>query len=99
AVMYGDHPYGRTYPTEAQLASYGIEEVRRYHASNFGAARTEVLVVGKFEGAAMRTAIESAFSGWTHGPEPLVDIPKRSDQAQLRLIPRPGAPQTTLYLG
>jgi zinc protease len=99
AAMYGNHPYGRTYPTEEQLAGYGIDDVRRYHDSNFGAARTEVIVVGKFEGATMRAAIESAFGGWARGPDPLVEIPKRSEQAQIRLIERPDAPQTTLYLG
>ena len=99
AAMYGDHPYGRTYPTGEQLAGYGIEDVRRYHAANFGAARTEVLVAGKFDATAMRAAIESAFGAWAHGPEPLVDIPKRSEQPQIRLIERPDAPQTTLYLG
>jgi predicted Zn-dependent peptidase len=47
----------------------------------------------------MRAAIESAFGGWARGPDPLVEIPKRSEQAQIRLIERPDAPQTTLYLG
>jgi len=97
-VLYGDHPYGHTFPTEAQLEAYGIEDLRAYHAANFGAARTEVLVVGKFDAAAMRAAIERAFGGWAHGPEPLVNVPKVADQPQLRLLPRPGAPQTTLYL-
>jgi zinc protease len=99
AAMYGDHPYGRSYPTEEQLAGYSIEDVRHYHAANFGAARAEVLVAGKFDAAAMRGAIERSFGQWAHGPEPLVDIPTSAQTPQLRLLPRPEAPQTTIYLG
>ena len=99
ASIYGDHPYGRTYPTAEQLGAYTIDDVRAYHATNFGAARTQVVVAGKFDREGMHRAIESAFGQWAHGPEPLVDVPKMSGQPQLRLIARPGAPQTTLYLG
>jgi predicted Zn-dependent peptidase len=97
-VLYGDHPYGHSFPTEAQLAAYSIDDVRAYHSANFGAARTEVLVVGKFDRAAMRAAIEHAFGQWPRGPERLIDIPKMNDKPALRLIARPGAPQATIYL-
>lgn len=99
AAIYGDHPYGHSYPTPEQLAGYTIDDVRAYHAANFGAARTEVLVAGKFDPEGMRKAIETAFGKWAHGPEPLVNVPKTDAAPQLRLIARPGAPQTTLYLG
>jgi predicted Zn-dependent peptidase len=99
AALYGDHPYGRSYPTEEQLAAYGIADVRAHHAANFGAARTEVLVAGRFDAAAMRAAIERAFGPWARGPDALIDIPSAAQAPSLRLIARPDAPQTTIYLG
>jgi zinc protease len=97
--LYGNHPYGRAYPTEAQLESYGIEDVRGYHAANFGAARTQVFVAGRYDAAAVRTAIERAFGSWARGPEPLIDVPEAAAASQVVLVPRPDAPQTTIYLG
>ena len=41
-ALYGDHPYGRVFPTEAQLRSYEIDDVRAYYEQNFGAERTRL---------------------------------------------------------
>lgn len=97
--LYGDHPYGRVYPTEAQLESYTIEDVRAWHAANFGAARTQVFVAGRFDADAVRAAIERAFGEWARGPDPLINVPEAATAAQVVLVPRPDAPQTTIYLG
>jgi predicted Zn-dependent peptidase len=47
----------------------------------------------------MKKAIITAFSGWQHGPDPLIDIPKPVTKHDLSLIDRPGAPQSTLLIG
>ncbi|HEX5819413.1 MAG TPA: insulinase family protein, partial [Gemmatimonadales bacterium] len=41
-TMYGDHPYGRLYPTEAQLKGYTLEQARTFWARNAGAQRAHL---------------------------------------------------------
>jgi len=98
-MLYGDHPYGRVFPSEEQLAGYGIEDVKSYFDSNFGARRTHLYVVGRFDAKAVRDAVRTAFGGWAPGPAPLIDVPKPDMKPQFELIDRAGAPQSTLYLG
>jgi predicted Zn-dependent peptidase len=99
ALVYPNHPYGRAYPTKEQLAAYSLEDARNFYGENFGAARTRIYVSGRFDAAAMQRAVESAFGSWTRGPEPLVSPPQPATRAQLKLIDRPDAPQSTIHVG
>ena len=99
ALLYPNHPYGKLYPTEAQLAGYSIDQVRAFHRDNFGAARTHIYVAGRFDRAKIERAIEQGFGDWAAGPAALVHPPTGVSKRQLRLIDRPGAPQSTIYLG
>ncbi len=98
-LVYGDHPFGQTLPTEAQLSAYTIEDVRRFYTANFGAARTHVYVAGRFDRAALKTALTAAFADWPRGPEPVTNPPQAARRLQAKLIDRPGAPQSTIRLG
>lgn len=98
-MMYGDHPYGRIFPTAEMVQSYSIEQVRAFYKNNFSAARTNVYVTGRFDTKAMETALRQAFDGWSKGSAPLVNIPKPVAQKQFHLIDRPGAAQSTIYVG
>jgi zinc protease len=98
-ALYPNHPYGRLFPTEAMIQGYTIDDVQKFYKDNFGAARTHVYVAGKFDSAAMRKAITEAFSSWPHGADPLIDIPKPVTKRDLTLVDRPGAVQSTLYIG
>lgn len=99
-ALYGDHPYGNLLPSEDQLSSYTIEDVRGFYEKNFGARRTHVFVAGVFGEAAVRAAIESGFSGWREGPDPLVAIPKpASGKVVVDVVDRPGASQSNVLLG
>jgi predicted Zn-dependent peptidase len=73
--------------------------VQKFYKDNFGAARTHVYVAGKFDAAAMKKAITDAFSGWTKGPDPLINIPKPVTKRAFDLIDRPNATQSTVYVG
>ncbi|HUF18375.1 MAG TPA: insulinase family protein, partial [Thermoanaerobaculia bacterium] len=59
-VIYPGHGYGRIFPTEAAVNSYTIEQVRDFYTRNFGAARSTIYVVGRFDESAVRAAIASA---------------------------------------
>lgn len=98
-LMYGDHPFGQTLPTEAQLSAYTLEDVRRFYAANFGALRTHIYVAGRFDRAMLIAALNSAFADWSRGPEPVTNPPHPSTQQRAQLVDRPGAPQSTIRLG
>jgi zinc protease len=97
-ALYGDHPYGRTYPTEAMLKRYALADVKAFYAANVGARRTRLYVVGRFD-ASIKDAIRTAYESWAAGPAPVHDPPKPDARRQMTLIDRPGAEQSTVRLG
>jgi len=99
AAYYGPkHPYGRLFPTDAQLAGYKADDVRRFYRANFGAKRARLFVAGRFDKAAVKAAIEQAFGGWAAGPERLSLPPTLQPGPKVILVDRPGAPQSTLRI-
>jgi predicted Zn-dependent peptidase len=99
ALLYADHPYGRLFPTEEMLKGFTITQVRAFYDGNFGAARAHLYVAGKFDGKAMEAAIRKAFSGWKRGAPASVNLPKPKLEHRLETVDRPGAVQSTIYLG
>lgn len=98
-TIYGpDHPYGRTIPSQAQLAAYTIDDVKRFHAGQFGAKRAHLYIAGRFDAAAVKAAVSKAFGGWAAGPAPLALAAPHQPGPRVVLIDRPDAPQATLRL-
>lgn len=98
-ALYGDHPYGRFFPTENGLRAFTMDHVRRFHSDNFGAARTRIYVVGRFNARQVEAAIRDAFEDWPTGPEKLTNIPQPTSQRAIHIADRPGAPQSAMRLG
>ncbi|MEP6994530.1 MAG: pitrilysin family protein [Acidobacteriota bacterium] len=99
AVLYGDHPYGRLFPTEPMLSGYTIAQVRGFYDRNFGAARSHLYVVGRFDVVAMDAAVRKAFSDWKRGSAAAPAAPSPKSERAVYLLDRPGAPQSTINLG
>ena len=99
AVLYGDHPYGRLFPTEAALNGYTIEQVRGFYEKTFGGARSHLYVVGQFEDAAMESAVRKALADWKRGAAPGASPPAPRSERAVYIIDRPGAVQSTIDLG
>ena len=99
ATIYGDHPYGRMFPTEAMLRGYTIDQARSFHARNFGAQRSHLYVAGVFDGTAVERAIREAFGDWERGPAPTANQPTPKSVRSVQLIDRPNAVQSTIVLG
>lgn len=98
-VLFGSHPYGRLFPTEAQLQSYTLEQVRSFHERNFGAARSYLYVVGRFDAAAVESAIRASLGDWKAGnPAAKVQVTPSAGRG-IHLLERPGAVQSTIYIG
>jgi zinc protease len=98
-VLFGDHAYGRVFPTEQQLQGYTLDQVRGFHDRNFGAARSFVYVIGKFDANAVEAAIRRNFSDWKGGNPATKPSVTPTARRAVYLIDRPGAVQSTLYIG
>lgn len=98
-VLYGQHPYGRMFPSEAMLQGYTLEQVRAFHAKNFGAARSFLYVVGRFDAAAVESAIRQSLGDWQAGAPPTKPQVTPLAARALHVIDRPGAVQSTLQIG
>lgn len=99
AAIYGDHPYGKIFPTEEMIDSYTIQMVKDFYNNNFGAKRSVLYVVGKFDERAVNSAIASSIIKWKAGPE--ISYPPVNPVAakDTFVVDRKGAPQTTLMIG
>jgi predicted Zn-dependent peptidase len=98
-ILYGDHPYGRLFPTDAMLKSFTIAQVKDFHARNFGAARAHLYVVGVFDGPAVERAVREAFESWAPGSPPSAKPPAPRTGHSVTLLDRPNAVQSTIMVG
>ena len=89
----------RSFRTETLLKSYTLDDVKSFYYNQYGAARTHLYVVGQFDTAKVKDAIDKAFGGWKKGPEPIRSIPTITAKRSLTVIDRPGSPQSTIYMG
>ena len=99
SLLYPNHPYGRIFPPEEMLRGYTVQQVKTFYDANFGALRTHVYVAGKFDVAKMEKAIRDAFGTWEQGTERIRNIPNPASTRAVYLIDRPGASQSTVYIG
>ena len=98
-LLYGEHPYGRIFPTEAMLKGYSIEQVRAFHKGNFHAGRARLYVAGIYDAKAMEGAIRQAFESWPKAAaSEAPKVPPAGDK-RFALLDRPDAPQSTVLLG
>jgi zinc protease len=98
-VLYGNHPYGRVFPSEDILQSFTLQDVKSFYGKNFGAARARLYVAGVFDMEAMEDAIRKSFSGWDSGSAMTVNLPSPESKREVRLVNRPGAIQSSIYMG
>src|ERR671934_200790 len=42
AVLYGDHPYGRVFPTEEMIKGYTLDQIKRFYQATHGAGRSRL---------------------------------------------------------
>ena len=99
AELYPDHAYGRVYPTEDQINSYSVEDIQKFYDENFGAKRTTVYVAGNFDKDAVTAAVKSNMGDWQSGKAANYTIGQPITANKVKIIDRPGAPQSTIYYG
>ncbi len=99
ATLYPDHPYGRVFPSEDQVDSYTVESIKAFYDENFGAMRTTVYVAGNFDKEAVKNAVEKSLGDWRKGKASDYPIANAITSNEVKIIDRPGAPQSTIYYG
>jgi predicted Zn-dependent peptidase len=98
-LLYGEHPYGRVFPTEAMLKGYTLNQVQAFYRDHYGAARARLYVAGVFDAASLEAAIKQAFEGWTGAKPSDAPAAPPSGGRQFALIDRADAPQSTVMVG
>ncbi len=98
-LIYGDHPYGRLFPTEAMLSGYTLEQVRAFHKGHFTAGRARIYIAGVFDAAAMEASVRKAFDAWPRGETMAPPAKPAARSGGFALLDRAGAPQSTVMVG
>ncbi|MCU1350332.1 MAG: peptidase domain protein [Acidobacteria bacterium] len=98
-TLFAGSPYGHGFPTAEAIQGYTLDQVRAFHERNFGAARARLYVTGRFDPVAMEAAIRSRFGDWQRGSAAATLDVKPAANGGLYLIDRPGAVQSTVYIG
>jgi len=97
--LYPDHPYGRPLPTVAMIEGYTRDRLQTFWSEQYGPIGGHLYVSGRFDAGAVRAAVSEAFGAWAGGTV-LEPVPAQAaTQHAVVLVERPGAPQSTLYLG
>jgi len=98
-LVYGDHPYGRIFPTEAMVKGYTLDQVRAFHKAHFVASRARMYVAGVFDPASMEASIRKIFGAWESGAPGEKPRVLSTRERQFALLDRAGAPQSTVLMG
>ncbi len=99
AEMYPNHPYGRLYPTTEQVDSYTLNDVKSFYEANFGAQRTTIYVVGNFDAEKVKKVVKNQLADWRKGAKENYPVAQAQSNGKVKIIDRPGAPQSTIYYG
>lgn len=99
ALLYGDHPTGRVFPTEGMIEGFKAEQVSDFYKATYGAGRARLYIVGRFDTAATEAALRKAFAGWEKGTPAVAMPPKPTTARAVHIIDRPDAVQSSLIIG
>lgn len=98
-AIYGDHPYGRSLPSDEEIDSRTIEDIRNYYNEEFGARRSSLYVVGKYSESDVKAAVQKHFADWKAGPERNFPEASPNMNVELDLSDRANSPQSTIRFG
>jgi len=97
--FYGEHPYGQTLPTPAELTAVTRSQLRSLRRSRAVPVGSTLVLVGDVTPKRTLDVVEAALVAWT-GAGTAKDVPrlKRPPLAPLLLVDRPGAVQSNIRL-
>lgn len=96
-LIYGEHPYGRPEPSDAQVRRAGRQGLLELHRRTFAPPGAQITVVGDVDPRATIRMLRRAFSKW-NGPRRIPRAPRvrASVHPELLFIERPGSVQTVI---
>jgi zinc protease len=100
-ILFGAHPYGTISPTEAQVESYGLEQLKDFYRQYYRPNNALLVMVGDFSPQAMLAQSESAFGSWAGGSvheAPNPTLPELHGR-RVYLVHLPGAVQAQVLIG
>jgi zinc protease len=100
-VLFGAHPYAHIAPTEAQVASYKLDDLHAVYRELYTPQNGLLLLVGDFEPQEMLKTIETVFRPWS-GRKPeakAFPAPANPRGRRVYLVHMPGAVQTQILAG
>jgi len=98
ALLYGDHPFGRLFPTPEMVQGFDLQQVKAFYAAGFGPKRAHLYVVGRFDHPAVEQAVREAFSDWQGGAPLLRKPPTPESHRAVHIVDRPDAVQSTIIM-
>ena len=100
-VVYGDHPYARTRPTEASIAATDRATLVAAHAARFRPDRALLVVTGPLTAEKAFALAEESFGSWKASGEPVADAPAVPADRPVRrvFIERAGSVQSAVRIG
>lgn len=100
--VYGMHPYARSVlGTEASVAGFTVDDVRRFYAASVVPGRTTLAVVGDLARSGAMEAVRESFQPWPGLPEPAPETVEVSHApaGPLRQLQKDGVTQAALRIG
>ena len=101
ALLPAGHPYREPAAAEylADLSAVTLDDVKAFHAANYGPAGMVLVAVGDVDAGVIDRALNLAFAGWTGG-HPTLAAPKivRSGE-RLEKIPMPAKASVSVLIG
>jgi len=101
-VVFADHPYAVTSPTQDSIAKTTAAELRQEYARRQRPDEAVLVVVGDFDPDELTTIAGRLLGEWKVPPEapvPPVEKPTRPTPRGVFFVPRPESVQTTLVVG
>jgi len=101
-VLFGEHPYHVTAPTQESIAASTATDLRNTYALRVRPDQAVLVAVGDFDNDTMLRLAKTQFGGWRPpGGAALPSTPRPTlpPQHAVFVVVRPGSVQTTLQLG
>ncbi len=101
-VLFADHPYYVTAPTQESIAAATSTDLRRIFAQRFRPDQTVLVAVGDFDNAKMMEIAKAELGSWKAAgdtPPAAPSHPSGTPEHAVFVVSRPGSVQTTLALG
>lgn len=100
-VLFGDHPYGNTLPTEAAISGTDIAGLQAAHTARFRPDQALLVIAGPVTPDDAKALAESMFGDWQGQGTPVANIaaPDYPTGPQFVLVPRENSVQSAVRIG